>query len=97
VPKILIELPLIRACIEKWEAGRALHGDEFEGNPLAELFEELVDGIHYAEQAELEGLNMAAVRDKLIAIALEVQGIYAHGDTPAGLTAELSLQQEVLR
>jgi hypothetical protein len=92
----LIQLPLIRACVEKWNAGRAVHGRAFDGNPVAELFGECVDGIHYAEQAEMESINMGTIRDRLIAIALEVQEIYSRTSTAAELTADLDLEGELL-
>lgn len=93
----LIQLPLIRACVEKWNAGRADHGETFDGNPVAELFGECVDGIHYTEQADMEGINMGTIRDRLIAIAIEVQEIYGRTSTAAELTADLDLEKEVLR
>lgn len=49
----LIHAPLVRACIVKWEEGRAEHGPCFQGDPLPDAFEECVDGINYLDQAEL--------------------------------------------
>lgn len=93
----LIQLPLIRACVEKWNAGRAVHGNTFDANPVAELFGECVDGIHYTEQAEMESIDMGTIRDRLIAIALEVQEIYWRTSTATELTAELDLEKELHR
>jgi hypothetical protein len=82
-------LPLIRALVEKWNAGRAVHGEAFDANPIPELFGECLDGVHYTEQAEMDGIDMGTIRDRLMTIALEVQAIYWRISTAAELTAEL--------
>jgi hypothetical protein len=50
-----IRLPLNRALIEKYNRGR--RGREhlpFQGDALIELFEELLDGLNYCDQLEIE-------------------------------------------
>ena len=49
----LINLPITRACIVKWNEGRAKHGEHFVGDPLAEGFEECLDLVLYVDQAEI--------------------------------------------
>jgi hypothetical protein len=51
-----IEMPLTRACIEKWTTGRTSHGPEFIGRPVPDAFEECLDGINYLDEAELQGI-----------------------------------------
>lgn len=77
----LIELPVTRACIEKWIAGRADKGPEFVGDPLEELFGELVDAINYADQAEIEGFNVGEIRASLWNLANDVQLLASHRTT----------------
>ena len=84
----LIDLPITRACIEKWNAGRAAHGAEFEGDPLEELFGELIDAINYADQAELEGFDVGQVRAELFNCATEVQELARNRSTAEELTSE---------
>ena len=52
-----IEMPLTRACIEKWTTGRTSHGPEFIGRPVPDAFEECLDGINYLDEAELQGIT----------------------------------------
>jgi hypothetical protein len=92
----LIQLPLIRALIEKWNAGRAVHGETFKDKPVPELFGECLDGVHYTEQAEMLGTDMGTIRDRLIAIAIEVQTIYWRTRRAAELTTERDLEKEIL-
>lgn len=69
----LIELPIVRACIEKWNKGRANYGAKFEGNPLDELFAELIDAINYCEQCELHGIDLDDTKDCLMSLANDVR------------------------
>jgi hypothetical protein len=92
----LIELPITRACIEKWNAGRANHGAEFEGDPLEELFGELIDAINYADQAELEGFDVGRIRAELFNCATEVQELADNRTTAAELeTPPMSVANQV--
>lgn len=84
----LIEMPLIRGCIEKWNAGRAVHGPEFQGNPLEELYGEVLDGLNYCEQAQLEGIDMGTIWGDLLNIANDVQEIWSRTTTATELTSE---------
>lgn len=47
----LITLDLAEAKRVKWSRGRAIHGPEFQGNPIHELYEELVDACNYNDEA----------------------------------------------
>jgi hypothetical protein len=73
----VIELPLVRGCIERWNQGRRRYGgDGFRGDPLLELYEELVDGINYCDQAELHGHRLGDVRAALMQAAERVRTVY---------------------
>lgn len=74
----VIELPLVRGCIERWNQGRRRYGGEdFHGDPLLELYEELVDGINYCDQAEMQGHRLGEVRAALMEAAERVRAIYS--------------------
>jgi hypothetical protein len=75
-PDRLIRLRLEEARRAKWEAGRLVHGnDSFVGNPVEELFGELVDGLNYTVVAREFGYRMADIEDRLVVLAEEVQRI----------------------
>jgi len=75
--KALIDLPVTRACIEKWNAGRAKHGETFAGNALDELYGELIDAINYCDQVQIEGLgDITFIRRTLYDLAHDVREIY---------------------
>lgn len=58
----LLEIPLDEALRVKWERGRAERGltfcAPFQGDPVSELYEELLDAIHYARLAGFERLEL---------------------------------------
>ena len=90
MPEIkLIDLPVTRACIVKWNRGKATHGEKFEGDPLEELFGELIDGLNYADQAELEGFDMGEIRCSLWNLAHDVQALAENRTTAEELTEDL--------
>ena len=66
-----IELPVVRACIEKWNRGREKHGPVFVGDPLAELYAELIDAVNYENEARLENptVQLDGLADALISWA----------------------------
>lgn len=73
----VIELPLVRGCIERWNRGRKRYGgDGFDGDPLLELYEELIDGINYCDQAEMHGHRLGEVRAVLMEAAERVKAVY---------------------
>jgi len=51
----LIHLPIEEARAAKWRRGRELHGPVFEGHPLEELDEELLDAMNYARGSGATG------------------------------------------
>lgn len=86
----LLELPVIRACIRKWELGRAAHGPVFEGDPLEELYGELADALNYADQLEIEGYSVDRIRARLRQCATEVREIWLKRQTPDDRTYHLT-------
>ena len=56
VDKPLIQVPFDEAMRIKWARGQAIYGPEFVGDPIHNLFEELVDASNYLEEARLQGL-----------------------------------------
>lgn len=48
-------MPVEQARRAKWEAGKAVYGDEFVGEPAEHGDEECLDAWNYAEQMEKEG------------------------------------------
>jgi hypothetical protein len=72
----LLELPVIRACLRKWNLGRAAHGPVFEGDPLEELYGELADALNYADQLEMEGEDVDEIRRHLCACAEQTRAIW---------------------
>lgn len=75
---VYIHLPLEAACAEKWKTGAAKHGDVFQGHPLVELDNELIDAINYALEAKSRGWNvpMKSIRT-LEALRFSVQELFA--------------------
>jgi hypothetical protein len=77
----LINAPLVRACIVKWNEGREKHGITFVQDPLPEAFEECVDGINYLDQMEMtaapgEREDIAYCRNMLMLVADRMQGLW---------------------
>lgn len=77
----LINVPLVRACIVKWNEGREKHGITFVQDPLPEAFEECVDGINYLDQMEMtseraEFEDIAYCRNMLMLVADKLQGLW---------------------
>ncbi len=52
----LIAIPIAEARTIKWARGRQKDGAEFIGDPLEELFDELLDALNYVEEAHGQGL-----------------------------------------
>ena len=77
--KDLVRLPTIEdACTARHAFGvlkyRKGSNTAFQGDPVEELFEELIDGINYAEEAHRKGVPLALEwRDQLRNVCLEVR------------------------
>jgi hypothetical protein len=56
---------------------RANHDPSFEGDPVLELHDELIDAMNYASEAENRGLPMAAVTRRLEEAIAEVRQAWA--------------------
>lgn len=62
----LFRLRIAEAKRVKWEAGRrAYGGDAFVGDPMAELYAELIDGLNYCDEARRQGIELGAIPDVL--------------------------------
>jgi len=69
----LIDLSIDEAARLKWEAGRRKHGAEFVGDPVEELFAELIDGLNYCDEARRQGVDLGEVPQTLRHLAGAVQ------------------------
>jgi hypothetical protein len=77
----LIELSIDEARRLKYEVGRQEHrakrgGDEFVGDPLKELFDELLDAMNYVDECERRGLLLSSMGSHLRGLAERVQAIH---------------------
>ena len=72
----LLELPIIRACLRKWNLGQATHGPVFQGDPREELYGELADALNYADQLEMIGYDMTRTRKRLLLCAEELRAMW---------------------
>lgn len=68
-----INFPVVRACAMRWAKGRETRGLAFEGDPIEELYEELIDAINYCDEAEVQGTSFAEEREMLWTIANKVR------------------------
>lgn len=82
MPK-LIDLPIEQAKHIKWQAGRKKYGAEgdhfkgkFVGDPIEHLYDELIDALNYADEAERQGVNIGVVRPELLRVAEMVGAIH---------------------
>jgi len=75
----LLDLTTDEAMVLRWQRGREARGlgpfDPFEGEPLRELYEELVDSLCYAREAGRRGLRMRVVERELRALAATVRAL----------------------
>ena len=74
----MVEFGIREAQEEKWKAGQIKYGGSMPVNPLAHMYEELIDALNYAENA---GMNrtitpseQALICDALRSIAVMVRG-----------------------
>ncbi len=75
-PKPLIEMPIRKAMRLKWDAGRLVYGGAgFIGDPVEELYAELIDALNYCDEAQRQGHDLVSVRRQLQAMAVDVQAI----------------------
>lgn len=69
-----IDMPYEDALALKWSLGQQKYGPVFVGDPLEHLFEELLDGRHYAEKLKRDGApNMEPYITTLTNMALDLQ------------------------
>lgn len=74
-----IDLPLKEALAKKFADGKLAHGnsDIFVGNPLEQLFQEMLDAMNYCDEIQKQfGIDMHHRRSQFWAAALEVQTLY---------------------
>lgn len=76
-----IEMPFKDALELKYARGKQKHRQagnelEFHGNPLDELFCEMLDGIHYCDEAAKLGFNLEHRKRQFLSTALELQGMW---------------------
>jgi len=72
----LIDLTIGEAARLKWEAGQRKHGTEFVGDPVEELFAELIDGLNYCDEARRQGVDLGEVPQALRHLADVVQQVW---------------------
>ena len=56
----LVGLTIDDAKRIKWDRGQERYGSVFVGDPLGELYDELIDGMNYADEALRQGLMSRA-------------------------------------
>ena len=64
-----LSLPIEEACRLKFEQGRSEYrnpAEPFVGDPLAELHDECLDALCYANEAERQGVDVASLREDLL-------------------------------
>jgi len=76
----LIDLPIARALLVKWQRGRERYGPVFVGHPLEELDEELLDAMNYAEEAARWGFPMAGIAEDLRRLCERTRAVYCAAD-----------------
>lgn len=75
-PMRYIDMEFEEALQRKWESGKVKHrkGErEFTGDPVEELFQELLDAFHYVLELENRGANLAGYRTTFRNMALNLQ------------------------
>ena len=73
----LIEMPIEQARCMKYTVGRLKYGGEqFVGDPLAELHDELIDAMNYCSEAISRGYQMGAMMAQLETICERVKAIW---------------------
>lgn len=73
-PCNLAALPLRVAQEVKWQRGRAQYGGEgFVGDPLEELFLEMLDALNYCEECMSRGMDLAGAYRDIRRIARRVR------------------------
>lgn len=74
-----IDLPLKQALELKFEIGRMRRTDPdvFDGDPLEELFQECLDGMHYCNYIQKDlGIDLRHRYQQFWSTALEVQSLH---------------------
>jgi len=81
----LVSLSTDEAMALRWKRGRAARGlgplDPFQGDPLRELLEELIDALSYSGQAQRQGHDMRrtdrVLRRELISVRGKIRNVEA--------------------
>lgn len=79
VTRPLIDMTLPEALATKFDRGRKKHrgpATSWVGDPLIELFEEMLDAIHYSEHLTATGHDMSRMTKTFRAFATELQTIW---------------------
>ncbi len=73
----LVDLSTDEAMTLRWQRGRAARGlgpcDPFEGDPLRELYEELIDALCYVREAARQGHTLRPLERELFRMASTVR------------------------
>ena len=76
----LIDLPIAEARAVKWKAGRAAYGgDSFQGDPLLELHDELLDAMNYTQEATDRGAVLPGFQWMLALLMVNLRREYKRG------------------
>ena len=74
----MVELGIMEAQEEKWRRGQIKYGGSIPVNPLAHMYEELIDALNYAENAGMNRMitpsEQALICEALRSIAVMVRG-----------------------
>lgn len=75
-PTRYIDMEFEEALQRKWESGKAKHRQgsrDFAGDPVEELFQELLDAFHYVLVLENRGADLPGYRTTFKNMALNLQ------------------------
>ena len=71
-----LSLPIEEACRLKFEQGRSEYrnpDEPFVGDPLAELHDECLDALCYANEAERQGVDVDLLREDLLNVLVRTR------------------------
>ena len=71
-----LSLPIEEACRLKFEQGRSEYrkpDEPFVGDPLAELHDECLDALCYANEAERQGVDVDSLRGDLLNVLVRTR------------------------
>ena len=82
----LASLSTDEAMALRWRRGRAARGlgplDPFEGDPLRELYEELIDALCYVREAQRQGRVLRPIERELRSMASSVRTLLLNVEDP---------------